>query len=59
MNDNTDDYFLLVKNKLLDCVCFTDKQQSDILFDHHNLHISVAISSCSWYEFHTEALKHI
>jgi hypothetical protein len=28
-------------------------------FEHHNLHISVFIYSCSWYEFHMEALKHI
>jgi hypothetical protein len=28
-------------------------------FKHHNLHISVSISSCSWYEFQTEILKHI
>jgi hypothetical protein len=29
------------------------------VFEHHNLYISVAISSYSWYEFHMEALKHI
>jgi hypothetical protein len=27
-------------------------------FKYHDLHISVSISSCSWYEFRTEVLKH-
>jgi hypothetical protein len=26
VNDNTDNYFLLINKYLLDCVCFTDKQ---------------------------------
>jgi hypothetical protein len=30
--DNTDDSFLLVNERLLDCICFADKQQSHILF---------------------------
>jgi hypothetical protein len=32
MKDNTDDNFLLTNKKLLDCVCFPDKQQLHILF---------------------------
>jgi hypothetical protein len=52
MNDNTDDYFLLINKKLLDRVCFINKQQLDILFfDYHNLYISVSISSWSWHEY--------
>jgi hypothetical protein len=31
VKNNTDDYLLLVK-KLPGCVCFTDKQQLDVLF---------------------------
>jgi hypothetical protein len=31
VNDNIDDFFLLVNKKLLDCMCFTDKQQLGIL----------------------------
>jgi hypothetical protein len=27
--------------------------------EYHNLHISVLISSCSWYEFQMEILNHI
>jgi hypothetical protein len=33
MNDNADDYFLIVSRKLLDCACFTDKQQLDTLLN--------------------------
>jgi hypothetical protein len=32
VNDNTDDYILLVYKRLLDCMYFTDKQQFHILF---------------------------
>jgi hypothetical protein len=28
-------------------------------YDHENLHITVSISSCSWYELHMEIPKHI
>jgi hypothetical protein len=32
VNDNTDDYFLLINKTLLDCLWFKDKQHLDILF---------------------------
>jgi hypothetical protein len=32
VNNKTVDYFLLVIKRLLDCVCFTDKQQLHVLF---------------------------
>jgi len=32
MDNNTDDYFLLINKKLLDSVCFTDRQQLQVLF---------------------------
>jgi hypothetical protein len=44
VNDNTDDYFLLVSKMLLDCVFFTDKRQLQFSFEYHNLHISVLVA---------------
>jgi hypothetical protein len=31
-DDNTDNYFLLINKKLQDHLCFTDKQELDVLF---------------------------
>jgi hypothetical protein len=47
VNNNTDDYRLLVNKKLLDCVCITDKQQLDIF---------IWISQSSYFGAHFQLL---
>lgn len=32
IHDNSDNYLLLTSKKLMDCLCFTDNLQLDILF---------------------------
>jgi hypothetical protein len=59
MSDTTDNYLLLVNNKLLNCMSFIDKQQLDILLQYYEQQILVSTSNCSWYEFLMEILKHI
>jgi hypothetical protein len=49
--------FLLISKMLKDCLSFTDNYT--LFVKYHNLHNLVTISSCSWYEFYTEILKHI
>jgi hypothetical protein len=46
MDDNTDDYVLLVNKDLLDCVCFTEKQ----------LHILFRTSQSTYFGIHFQLL---
>jgi hypothetical protein len=59
VNDNTDNYFLLINKVTELCVLYRQTTIKTFFFENHNLHILVSISSCSWYELHMEALKHI
>lgn len=47
VNDNTDTYFLLINEKLLNYICFTGKQQ---------LHILYQISHSAYFSTHFQLL---
>jgi hypothetical protein len=51
-------YCSSTKSYWIACALQTSKNKM-FSFEYHDLHILVSISSCFWYEFHTEVLKHI
>jgi hypothetical protein len=59
VDDNTDDWFLLINKCYWTVKALQTNKNYTFSFKYQILHILLFISSRSWYEFHTETLKHV